>query len=291
MVIEGITLGVGVLVGMGTFLAARRWPLGTEAPVVRAETVEHEVQEHPGWAGFVHRRLNPSETTGVALTVAVAVIVTGLVGLGLLFAMFRTTTGLARWDDAFARFGAEQSSDAATEFLRSVSLMGGTTGVLLVALVVALVEHRRIRNRAVFAFLALAVVGQFLLSNVIKLIVGRARPDLLPLTGFAGESFPSGHASAAAATFMAVALVLGRGRSSTVKALLAGGAGGVAAAVATSRVLLGVHWFTDVLAGTLLGWLWFAVCSVAFGGRPLHFGAPVEIADAEVGRQQAQAIP
>jgi membrane-associated phospholipid phosphatase len=45
-------------------------------------------------------------------------------------------------------------------------------------------------------------------------------------------------------------------------------------------VLLDVHWLSDVFGGLLLGWGWFAVCGVAFGGRLLRFGAPVEIAAA-----------
>jgi undecaprenyl-diphosphatase len=41
-------------------------------------------------------------------------------------------------------------------------------------------------------------------------------------------------------------------------------------------VLLDVHWLSDVIAGLTLGWAWFCVCSIAFGGRLLRFGAAAE---------------
>ena len=66
-------------------------------------------------------------------------------------------------------------------------------------------------------------------------------------------------------------------------------------AVASTRVLLDVHWLSDVTAGLALGWAWFAVCAIAFGGRFLRFGAAVEVAEdvaaEDVGRGVATRAP
>jgi len=71
-----------------------------------------------------------------------------------------------------------------------------------------------------------------------------------------------------------VALVLGRGTSSSrARAVLAGTAAGIAVAVACSRVFLGAHWTSDVIGGLILGWTWFGLCAVAFGGRMMRLGA------------------
>ena len=58
--------------------------------------------------------------------------------------------------------------------------------------------------------------------------------------------------------------------------MLAGVAAGMAVAIAATRVLLDVHWVSDVVAGLALGWAWFAACAIAFGGRLLRFGATAE---------------
>ena len=49
----------------------------------------------------------------------------------------------------------------------------------------------------------------------------------------------------------------------------------IAVAVAASRALLGVHWLTDVIGGLAVGWGWFLLVAIAFGGRAQRLGDPV----------------
>jgi len=249
------------------------------SPKAVVATAVKETEAHPRLAAYVRERVDPARLTGLALTVALVLGIAGAIAVGALLVMVQSNAGLARYDLGAANWGGTHASPTSTDFLRNVSLLGGTTCMILVALVAAVEEVRRTRTRAVIGFLTVVVGGQLILMNLTKFIVDRPRPDIHQLTGFSGSSFPSGHSTTAAATFAAIALLVGRGRSRKVKTLLAGGAAGIAVAVATSRVLLGVHWFTDVLAGLAMGWGWFALSSIAFGGRVLRFGRPAEVAE------------
>jgi undecaprenyl-diphosphatase len=73
--------------------------------------------------------------------------------------------------------------------------------------------------------------------------------------------------------------------------MLAAAAVAIAVAVASSRVLLDVHWLSDVIGGLSLGWAWFALCSVAFGGRLLAPTAGVDVAAAEAAAPTAPPTP
>ena len=101
-----------------------------------------------------------------------------------------------------------------------------------------------------------------MLINTIKGILDRVRPEFNPIAETLGPSFPSGHSGLAAAFYAAAALVLARRRSPRTRALLAGGAVAIAVGVACSRVLLGVHWMSDVIAGLAFGWTWFGICAI-----------------------------
>lgn len=273
-----LVAGTGIVVGGLVVLLSRKWPK-IEAPRLAGETIVHQVRERPRLARHLRHHFNPRTEAGVALTIATVVVSAATIGIGVTLAMIRNHFGAAALDLRLARYAARHATRASTDVLKAISELGGTRGVILIACLAAGFELIRRPGRALVPFLGLVVGGQFALSNGIKYVVERARPDISRLTGFAGASFPSGHSTAASATLAAVALVMTRGRSRSVKMWAAGVAAGVAAMVGMTRVLLGVHWFTDVVAGLLLGWGWFALCSIVFGARLLTFGLPVEAAE------------
>jgi undecaprenyl-diphosphatase len=283
-----LVVGAGAAVAGAVALLARKWP-AIEAPRLSGEKLAVEVERHPRLADHLRRRFNPKTETGITLTIATAIATGAAVGIGVVIAMIRAKNGLSSFDLRFARYGAEHATQWSTDVMRAISQLGGTTGVIALAAIATVVEYVRRSSRSILLFMTLAVGGQFALSNGIKYLVDRARPDVSRLTGFAGSSFPSGHATAAAATLAAVALLITRQRSRRVKIAAASIAAGAAVVVAMTRVFLGVHWFTDVIAGLLLGWGWFALCSIAFGGRLLTFGLPVAVAEqiADAARPQS----
>jgi undecaprenyl-diphosphatase len=160
--------------------------------------------------------------------------------------------------------------------INGLTHLGSSYYVIALAVVLAIVEYIRLPSRWIVPFLAVLLIGESVITGAVKSALDRARPALNPTAHFLGPSFPSGHTSAAAALFAGAALVMGRRREQRAHALLA--AVGAAVAVACTRVLLDVHWLSDVLGGLALGWAWFALCSIAFGGRLMQFGAPVAAA-------------
>jgi undecaprenyl-diphosphatase len=88
---------------------------------------------------------------------------------------------------------------------------------------------------------------------------------LRPRADFTGTSFPSGHTTAATATYLAVALVLAIGSSPRARAALAGAALAIGVAVGCTRCSWACISSRNALAGLAIGLSWFGLCAVAFG--------------------------
>jgi undecaprenyl-diphosphatase len=193
----------------------------------------------------------------------------------------RSSGSLRGIDRSVGQWGADHATHWSTQGLQYVTDLASTTAAIAVVVVVGIVELARTRNRWVLPFLVSVLLGEVLLVNTIKHVLDRVRPTFNPIAAHLGPSFPSGHSATAAAFYAAAALIIGRAMSRTARQLVIAAAVAIAVAVAGTRVLLDLHWFSDVIGGLSLGWAWFALCAVAFGGRLLRPTAAVEIASAE----------
>jgi undecaprenyl-diphosphatase len=245
---------------------ARRWP--------QVHLDPHPSEPVSRWA----RRLDPGAATGLALTLALGALVLGGVVLGVLALVIRSDPDAIGLDASAAKWGDAHATAFTDDVIGALTHVGQPGTIVALAVVLAVIETARTRSPWIVPFLLVVVAGNGLITTTIKHVADRVRPEFNPIAETLGPSFPSGHSSWSAAFFAAAALVLARHRGRRAREVLAGAAAGIAVAIATTRVLLDVHWLSDVVAGLALGWAWFAACAIAFGGRLLRFGATAEAA-------------
>ena len=276
---------VALLAGSLAFLAAR-WYSGSAAmPDQPAREVARAagsaLRPSRGLRRLVTARLDRSVATGLLLTLALGATFLGGIVLGVLAVLVRRVASIQHVDNSVAGWGYRHRSSGSTSALHVVTNLGNIRVVVVLALVLVVVELIRRRSRWALLFFLAVLGGEEAAMLAVKALVGRVRPTLTAEAATLGPSFPSGHSATAAAFYAAAALVLGRALPGRARHLLIAGAVAVTVAVAASRVLLDLHWLSDVIGGLALGWAWFALCAVAFGGRLLRPTAAVDTAAAE----------
>jgi undecaprenyl-diphosphatase len=169
----------------------------------------------------------------------------------------RVLRSLRRADDPSTPIGPRWLRGAAIDItaLGSAAVLG-----LAVAAIVGFLLLQGLRRTALFVFAASA--GGWLLNGALKELFQRARPDVVPhLREVLTLSFPSGHAMTSAAVYLTLGAMLMRiAERRTTKIYCMGVAMLVTLLVGASRVYLGVHYPTDVLAGWLVGLSWAVIC-------------------------------
>ena len=164
------------------------------------------------------------------------------------------------------------------EIVRDLTALGGVflRHLFAIAAVVALLFLKLRREAVLFA---MTVAGGWIANTAVKVLVGRERPQIVPhLTEAGGDSFPSGHAFNSAVVYIAMALAFAAlSRRHSVRYVLIGAAMVISALVGWSRVLLGVHYPSDVVAGWLGGAGW-AFLAAALLYKPARAAADSETA-------------
>jgi undecaprenyl-diphosphatase len=147
------------------------------------------------------------------------------------------------------------------EAMRDITGLGGHA-VLTIVTLAAIAYLLLARKRHAALLVAAAVAGGMLMSTLLKLGFDRPRPDLVPHgMRVYTASFPSGHAMLSAVTYLTLGALLARVQPRRrIKAFLLGVAILLTVLIGMSRVYLGVHWPSDVLAGWCGGAAWAALC-------------------------------
>lgn len=149
------------------------------------------------------------------------------------------------------------------EAARDVTSLGGV--VLLSLFTVATVGFLALDGKRRMAiFLGASILAGSLVSTGLKDLFHRARPEIVPHAVYASSgSFPSGHSMLSAVTYLTLGALLARSHQRrALKIYFLAVAMVVTLMVGASRVYLGVHWPTDVLAGWTAGAVWALACSL-----------------------------
>ncbi|MFP6762947.1 MAG: phosphatase PAP2 family protein [Planctomycetaceae bacterium] len=148
-----------------------------------------------------------------------------------------------------------------TELWRAVTQLGGYAVLTGVTVLVCLGLHLKQNQKTAVSF-AGTVLGGYLLNVLLKAVIARPRPTVVPALADCGSSsFPSGHAMLATIVFLSLGLMLAeRLQRRLMRNLVTGLASVIAVAVGVSRVCLGVHYPSDVVAGLCVGLAWTLIC-------------------------------
>jgi undecaprenyl-diphosphatase len=181
-----------------------------------------------------------------------------LIALGALLVALATAAALGNgqalltWDEPIQRGVEANRTSTLNDVFLAISRLGSTVVVLSLGTLATVLTWRRCR--AVATALLIATFARPAIEFIVKGLVGRDRPDFERLVGGNGPSFPSGHVMAAIALWglLPVVVSLYTRRRAIWWASLAISAA-LIAGIAASRVYLGVHWFSDVTGGLVVG--------------------------------------
>jgi undecaprenyl-diphosphatase len=204
------------------------------------------------------QRITPLMEAGVLLSLSAAVLSLFLFGW---IANEMREGDTTRFDLAIRNWAHQFASPAMTRAMTAISLLG--YDLLIVALVIALAAFAFLRWRRAAGWLAISMAGALALDLALKYSFHRPRPQ--PFFGAAPHSFsfPSGHALCSFCFYAVLAgLIAARTRSMVLRVAVGVMAAALVVAIGLSRIYLGMHYPSDVIAGYLAAAMWVATLLV-----------------------------
>jgi undecaprenyl-diphosphatase len=218
----------------------------------------------------MQNRLATSE--GISLAVLVSLLV-ALLSVAIFAWLGNGVLRGASWalDSSLRNFAYEHSSPALTTAMRGISALGAAP-VLVTFSTALILWFLRIHWTRAALWLGIAMAGAYLLTDGLKRFFERARPEPFHISSPETYSFPSGHSlNSFCFYFVAAGLLAARLRSRWASSVLWTVAALIVISVGVSRIYLGVHYPSDVLAGYAAAAIWVGALIVLdrlYGRRP-----------------------
>jgi membrane-associated phospholipid phosphatase len=257
---------LGLLAVILAFYLAYRWVASHQAQIV---IYVHAVLSYPPAAQlrpryerqlrWLLRRLTPGEYLGLHLTIGLLMAVGCLWFFGDLAEDVATNDPLVRFDQKVAIILHHLATPNLTIFFLIITGLGSGEVLGLLGLIITVIYGLRRRWLQVATWLA-AVAGGIILNQLLKEFFARSRPSVVdPLLSETGYSFPSGHAMLSLIAygmltyFGILALQTWRARTTVVFVAVM-----LVVLIGISRMYIGVHYFSDVVAGFSAGGMWLS---------------------------------
>jgi undecaprenyl-diphosphatase len=175
-------------------------------------------------------------------------------------AFFVSSHHIVTFDNAIISFIASFESPTLTSIMKFFTFVGSSKSVIVLSIAILFFLYKVLKHRSELILFIAVITGANILYALLKLVFHRARPDLHRLIEVGGYSFPSGHATIAFSLYGVLAFLLWRhiptrwGR--TILILISGL---MILSIGISRIYLGVHYPSDIIAGYFISGFWLTM--------------------------------
>jgi undecaprenyl-diphosphatase len=225
---------------------------------------------------WLKKRLDPGERYGLRVTLLALAILLVAIPFGLLLREVTQQGSLTRIDTSAARNLHEEVLDhpGVVTLMQGISFLGGPPWFYLLIGISAGVLFKQGHPRLALFLIITGLVGGAI-DSVVKIAVDRPRPSLVsPVATARGQSFPSGHSMTSAFGYGALLLVWLPVIAERWRRRVITGTVLLILCIGFSRLVLGVHYISDVLGGYVLGLAWLTASTAAFSIWRVERGKP-----------------
>ncbi|MDM5293387.1 phosphatase PAP2 family protein [Peribacillus simplex] len=193
------------------------------------------------------------------LTIAFIVSVLSLIGFSFI-AFTISANEYLKFDEVVIALVQGLESPLLTSIMKFFTYIGSTSALIILSLFILFFLYKVLKHRLELILFSAVIIGSPLLNFMVKLFFRRARPDLHRLIEIGGYSFPSGHAMNAFSLYSILTFLLWRHITAKwARVLLILFSMSMILSIGISRIYLGVHYPSDIIAGYLAGGFWIAI--------------------------------